>query len=269
MIKSAFTTKVEQKILKEENETVYYKSQFKFLSSHNGIRPGKIHVLLGVASGGKSTVTRSVQIDALEHYEFNRGKCLCWLSEESTDDFKTQLAYTGYHSDRLKELFLFSELETPQKSEVRYLIELILSGKFELIFLDNITTSKLYAGLEPTKQQQVILDIKAACAKTDTAIFIVAHTSTEITANINRLITMNDVRGSRAIVNLAEFWYTLQNFQCGRSIFPTIKQEKSRGQDTDCKLYFLQYIPRAKIYAQDKQLDFEDFKHAYTNRNKL
>ena len=40
---------------------------FGFLSAHNGLRKGKLHVLLSRTGGGKSTLGRSILFDALDN----------------------------------------------------------------------------------------------------------------------------------------------------------------------------------------------------------
>ena len=52
--------------LLKERDKVHWYSDYHFLNEHKGHRPGALHLYLGVAHGGKSTLMRSLLIDALK-----------------------------------------------------------------------------------------------------------------------------------------------------------------------------------------------------------
>jgi ABC-type cobalamin/Fe3+-siderophores transport system ATPase subunit len=269
-----YMTKLQcDELLKTAKET-HYNSKFMFLRSHNGFRNGKLHLLLGASSGGKSTVVRSLLFEVLSATPKGK-KVLVWLSEESLNDFKTELHKTGIiekGKPLLEKLLLFSEQEYIGKSPQEFQSKLgkyADSGEISFIFFDNMTTSKIYADMHPTMQVNVMGFLKSITQRNNIATLLVAHTGATVRGGAKQLIDMNDIRGSKSPVNMVEFLYVLQTVQVRDRMIVTVAIQKHRGQDISGKYYQLRYEKRLMLYIGDFHLEFEDLKQLHKDANKL
>ncbi|MEE8298424.1 MAG: AAA family ATPase [Thermodesulfobacteriota bacterium] len=278
VVKTGRMTKGERTAIREQADRCIWNSRFEFLTAHNGHRPGKIHVYLATPGGGKSTLGRSLILDAINSLIESKepGNILLWLSEESREDFLVELDRSGFDNKHLDRLLIFSEFDESDdlKSSSQVLTRLWEicndeDNNIVLTFLDNITTSATYMDQKPSIQSQVANALKRMASKLDIPLIIFAHTGAEINDNINRLINMNDIRGGKAIVNLAEFFYIMQRFILDQYIYPTLRITKHRGQDVDHGLYRIEYDREHRVYKQGFKLDFKAFKEAYNQRNTL
>ena len=105
----------------------------------------------------------------------------------------------------------------------------IIESNCDAIFIDNITTSKLYAsGLRPAGQEKSAKVLNSIAKKLNKVIFYVAHTRKEITDNYHKLITNEDIRGSAQIAIESEYFYILQKFSSNGTIFNVVRVTKHR-----------------------------------------
>ena len=239
-------------------------TSFAFLNQHNGFRPGKLHAFIGTTGGGKSTLMRSILIDALK---LNPDKRVgVYLSEESKDDLRACMSLIeGVNMDGA---VVISEIDS-KKEALSVFKDLIATSHFDLIFIDNITTSLHYNDQKPDKQFQFVQSLKELASKSRVPIVMIAHTAAGVSDNMGRLINENDIRGSKSVVNLCEYLYILQRFKAGQTFFPTVTIKKSREFAIDKSLFWLKYEKAQMIYSGDLYLSFEDFKKIYKNRNAL
>jgi len=276
---NAEISKSEAKILQDLSEQVEFESMFQFLRSHNGWRKRAIHIVLGSTSGGKSTLVRSLLIDALEGREEKTSvsppdpkRVGIWLSEESRMDFLTEFARTGY-TRRTENLFIFSEQDYPKFESVKDLLmkieDFIQTQELDILFFDNITTSKCYLDLKVKQQSDVSVFFKGLAQRRDIPLVIVAHTGAKVTENYEGIIEGNDIRGSKTLLNIANFFYILQSVYCGQMRHNTLRIVKHRGQDVEAKLYSMGYFKRGRIFASDNPMSFKEFKEIYKERNRL
>lgn len=266
VIESAHVSELEKQAFTKMVNEIHFYSRFKFINAHNGFRRGKMHVMLGNPSSGKSTLTRSLMADAAG----NKGvKILLHLSEETEIDYKAELSKLGKVGEALENVDIVSELGYYKDSEciLTDLEKLINENEYDIVFLDNITTSSTYK--DYLQQEKTQKKLKQLAIDHNLALVIIAHTGKEINSSTSRLINVNDVRGSRSLANLAEFWYTLQNFVDGESIHPTVHIEKHRGYSPRCKFYYLSYNKKYMSYTEDNELKFEAFNELYKSRNRL
>tara|TARA_Y100001937_G_scaffold13127_1_gene17141 strand:+ start:6908 stop:7756 length:849 start_codon:yes stop_codon:yes gene_type:complete len=255
----------------------HVESKFAFLRAHNGLRKGNLHVMMGSSHSGKSTLVRSLLLDALDN---NPDKTvLLFLSEESTDDFLKEFAETGLRDEKmLQRLHVISALDGKNISlyELKFMIKEI---EPDLFFFDNLTTSDLYADCTPKEQTRLCNELKNLAKEIMIPFFLIVHTGKEIMDNMTRLIEMNDVRGSKSIVNIAEFFYIAQSFHTSEiqrysrkevsRIDPTICIKKHRGENVTERLFYMNYCHKKRIYVSDKELEFSAFKEMFKNRNRL
>lgn len=249
---------------------VYFKTDFKLLKSHKGFRSGRTHLFLGTTGSGKSTLVRSILIDLFKNNPDK--KALIILSEESTEDFKSALSETEFDFHSGVNMTVLSEEDQNFNSTQEYIqhLRLLISElKPNVLFFDNLTTSLLYNDKSNRDQFLIAKELKRLTAKHDIATIFVAHTGAQISDNMNRLINENDIRGSKSVVNMIEFLYIMQRFEVGSTFFQTIRVVKHRSQQPDHKLFRLMYDTKKNLYTSDFPLDFQAFKEAFNQRNKL
>lgn len=266
------------KLLKDQKKTRDLRSSFAFLSAHNGLRKGKLHVFLAPTSGGKSTLGRSLLFDALDNNpDLN---VFIYLSEESEDNFLKELADSEYSNQSgLDRLTIYSEIDNEDNIDANKLLFLLEENETDLLIIDNITTAHFYQDQKTQVQGLVVNKIKNICVKKNIPVIVMAHTRAEVTDNMTRTIESNDIRGSKTIVNYSEFLYILQSFSTEEydsllrkktnKIYSTISIKKSRGEQLSHRLFFLKYDDRKRIYFSDREMDFQEFKSLFKERNHL
>ena len=250
---------------------MHFKTQLNFFHTHLGIKPGKIHLVLGIPGGGKSTTRNTIISDFVS---MNPGKkVLLHLSEESYDDYKKDLIRCPAmvkHSDKI---IVYSEQNHPEHyanteiARARFEANIIQSN-CDLVLYDNITTSKLYGGA-PWQQEKFQEYLKPLMSETNIPIIVMAHTNKNIKAGHKGIIDQNDVRGSGNLTNIAEFLYILQTFVVNDKVHTTIRNVKHRGTEIGHKLYVLDFDNKTRIYKHAFPLDFEVFKKLYKKQHAL
>lgn len=260
-----------RKELLEKNQKVYFKSNFGFINRHKGFRPSNLHLFIGTPSGGKSTLMRSLLLDVLEEIK-NNEKILLWLSEESEEDFLTEIFYSTNVTAPLHKIKIISEtdfLDMKPIDKFKVFAKEVSSMEYSFIFFDNITTSAFYMDRKVDDQSTMAANFKKIANGSKVPVILFAHTGAQIADNNVRLIDQNDIRGSKTIVNLIQFCYIMQRFHIGDAIFPTIKITKHRGQIVNNKIFKLVYSESKRIYESDVELSFKDFNEAFKDRNVL
>lgn len=260
-------TKEEIDLWKVEKRKTEFNSTFSFLKAHNGWKRGNVHTVLGVSHGGKSTLTRTLIIDALDSGKRNVSVV---LSEENEIDFLIELTDSGF--GKYENLFVHEELDKTYLSVKEYLNRLemfLIESQADILFLDNLTTSFCYMDRKVAEQSIVAKALKNLAIKLNIPIVVIAHTGANVTEHYAGMIEMNDIRGSKTIVNLSEFFYILQSFFVGDKRHNTLRIAKHRGQNVVDRMYELFYYPPVKIFGKDEMLKFADLKEIYKNRNKL
>ncbi len=269
-ISTGYISTEEADQLQEDDRKIHIGTKLSFLLAHNGLRHGSIHTVLGTTGGGKSTLVRSIVRDFAFHKQNADKKktMLVWLSEELCKTFRTQLSYGIPEHERMFDIKVVSESDNPNLGKAA-LFELIHSIAPDVFIFDNPTTSKLYGNKRPHEQDQFCYELKNITNATKMATILVTHTSAEVNDNINRLITPYDVRGSKTIANISEFFYILQTFQAGNTRFPCLNIAKARGQEVTDRFYYLVYEKTVRQFVRDYAIAFDKLKEYYGKRNKL
>lgn len=269
LLNSGVTDKNKITELKEKRMMVFNKSKFAFLNCHRGIRPAKLHILMGTAGSGKSTLVRSIIGDQIEN---NFDSVYVWLSEESVDELKEGMMDLDLSDEILSRLLIESELDTAPKSNKprdREILERVYLSGAKVLIIDNITTSQFYMDMKVSEQSSFIKRLKDFAVKTGIAVFLVAHTKKDIHDNMNKLINENDIRGSASVVNMAHFFYILQRFEQNKIFAPTIRVVKHRGYNVTERLFYIQYDKYKMAYVKDNSIEFKKFKEMFKERDKL
>jgi ABC-type Mn2+/Zn2+ transport system ATPase subunit len=262
-----YFTEKEQEDYNASLREIHFHSKLGFLNAHNGFRKGSLHMVIGTTGGGKSTLTRTILRDLIFNKENNPQVCI-WLSEETLDDYKKQLAFGMPSHERLLKTEAISELEIDHVSKLTFM-EWLEFNKPDICIFDNITTSKLYMDKRPHEQAEFATMIKTISKKLNIAMVMIAHTDAGVSDSQKGLINLNQIRGSKTICNLVEFAYVLQRFELGNIYFPTVRIVKSRSQELVHSLYHLKYDPRLRAFSEDRPLEFKEFKEVYGKRNRL
>jgi len=270
---SANIGKDQMAILREESKRVQFSSDLPFLRVHNGWRKGKLHLILGTSHGGKSTNLRTCIVDALSSNGGSLNIGLI-LSEESRLEFLTEFDRDGKLDSLMDRLFIASEddfkdkFDTPKKwfTEAKFLC---VENEIDILFFDNLTTADMYEAQTNQQQKQVSSGLKRMAKILDIPIIVIAHTDAGVTENHDKLISMNNIRYSKNIVNISQFFYIMQTFYQGAHQFTTLRIVKHRGQDVQYKFFQLIYSESLRMYKDSQIIDFSKVKELFKDRNKL
>jgi Fe-S cluster assembly ATPase SufC len=251
---------------KIDNNKTYFDTSLGFLKCHKGIRPNKMHLLLAPTHAGKSTLARTIITDFI--YKNKDKKVLLILSEETKQDFESELSNAVDADDIISNIHVYSELswldESPEEM-MNFITGFIELKGISLLFFDNLTTSRMYNDRSVKEQSQVSSWLKQITNKV--AVFAIAHT---LGSDFNnRLLDENDIRGSKTITNLTEFLYILQPIYVGDRIYQFINIKKHRSQEVKNKFFILTYSHDLKIFNQAQAISFDDIASVFRQRNQL
>lgn len=259
----------------EEAKTQFYKSDFNFLNEHNGWRPGKTHLILAPTHAGKSTLTRSLVWDFVTNTDYET--VLVWLSEESKDDFKTEFSKIGLPKDKGQRIIIVSEQDGDLSLEQKKILfaESIKLANPSLVLFDNITTSSFYASRRPDEQERFANYLKNTTKRENFSLVVIAHTGGE-SGMKRRQLELNDIRGGKDIVNMAEFAYILQMIKVYDETtkktlkFPILSIEKHRSQSqVENFLFHLRYNPVTVSFMEDRPKCWNEFKELFKKQMSL
>lgn len=252
----------------EYSTRVEYRTGYAFLGAINGHRPGKVHLYLGTTGGGKSTLIRSILKELVE-YSMDLEDIMVWLSEEDVDDLRIEMSRCKT-KENFNKVHVFSEQDCKDEWSAAELFASSLA-KIEpaILIFDNLTTSIFYMDKRPHEQGAFASQLKKIARDKNIPILAVAHTKAEICENYSKIINSQDIRGTKSIVNMAQFIYIMQRFKVGEEYYPTIRLEKARGFSIKNSMFGLVYEHEQHIYQGDYIINFEQFKELFSKRNRL
>lgn len=257
------------KDLKEKKERCIYPSIFNFLKDQNGLRSGDTHTLLGMESSGKSSLVRTLILEAGYHVPI-----LVYLSEETTEDIWYELnrsfsllvqnGLADVMNDPKENINLIYEDDAKDSvsnySDLLILIRhKLIESKAQAFFFDNITTSEFYDDLTPNEQKKFARSLKRMGKELDIPIFLVAHTQKEF--NGKNIMRTGDVRGNNVIAMMSEHFYCFN----ARTVYNTATEKderrvilqvtKMRGIDRDDVFYAMHYDFKTRLYDKDSGIN--------------
>jgi energy-coupling factor transporter ATP-binding protein EcfA2 len=262
---------VEIKSYKALAEEVHFQSSFNFLKNISGFRPGEMHMILAPSGGGKSTLMRSIMLDLQQ----NSPEVLLWLTEESSHQFKTAMAYTD---TTIKNLRIISETDNGYpRNNLNPMYQALIKFKPDIFILDNLTANMTYEMMGPKQQTGYALELKKMAHDANIPFLIFAHTNMAESDLRNREIGLNDVRGGKGVAMLFEFVMTLQNFLLDAGYDPvknaqTLKRVnklaiiKNRSQIAEYDYFNLRFNRKTRTYVDDMSLSKGQFKAIWKSR---
>lgn len=258
------------KILKEYSNTIHYSSLLPFIRCHNGWRKGNLHVFLGKTSGGKSTLMRTLLMDALNSNQSSLTVGVI-LSEEKKTSFLSEFNYSGKLTPLVKRLKVVSEQDYPQlrtsTKEWDAIFQRMCDEGCDIIFYDNPTTSQTYSN-DFQKQSIRAGEYKQMAIRNNIPFVLFTHTA-GVNENFNQLISEDHMRGSKELVNQAEFFYAMQTINEGNQRWGFLRILKHRGQEVDNFVYSLGFDPKFRAYGNVSEVDFKKMADTFKLRNKL
>jgi KaiC/GvpD/RAD55 family RecA-like ATPase len=240
----------------------YFNTSFGFLENVNGWRKGKVHVILGTTSSGKSTFVRSIIWDLIKNNKLPN--VACFLSEETISDYSLEIYEAFRNLDFKKRISFFSEQDASNKAEQ---LDKAFKSDAHVLVYDNITTSMLY-GEKFDQQGAFALKLKEAAHRTNKAVIVIAHTN-NVHRNSRDLIDSTHLRGSKTLAMIAEFFFINHQLNVKGNLYNFIQIEKHRGQRPSDKIFRLDYDAKRNIFKKDVVNSFDDFKELWKIRDKL
>lgn len=244
---------------------VFAQSRFKFIMSHQGLRPGLAHGVLGTPGSGKSTLVKSMVADTAEKI-----KTLVYLSEEDVIQYQGKLDVLKCNMDNV--VFIQEkDIQTGQFKSldaiIMYLCEEIAATGAGAFFWDNLTTSKIYESLKPNVQGYFFTKIQNFCLENGIIFVYVSHTKQGISDNHRQFIEGEDMRGSAYPFTQSPYFYIFQRFTIGTDIYAFIHVRKHRFHEVTQKFYLLKF--KDGIYVDDRPLEFNKLNDFFKQRNHL
>lgn len=247
------------------HEKEHFPSRFKFLQQVKGIRPNSMMGLLGTPGSGKSTVTKSIVADTAQY-----SKVLVYLTEEEVKDYQILLNVLGTNLDNVvflheKNMLISSNMTLEQMK--LYFEECVAASGANVVFFDNVTTSRMYEGHSVKQQGEMASFFAQLCEKYGISIFYVCHTKKDVTDNQGSLIEGEDVRGSNQLFQQSQYFFILQNISVNNDLFPMLRIRKHRFHEIKNKFFLLVY--KDSMYQCDRSIDFEYIADIFKQRNQL
>ena len=269
-------TRIKQNPSKEERDdrqkwlnTIFIKSKFKFLQSHNGIRPCALHGLVSTTGAGKTSLLQTLIAEVAEQF-----RCFIFMSEETTTTYSNNIFKVFGRSPKRENLSYLEERDMgyrpgcSQEEYLRVFSDRVLESNADVVFIDNLTTSKFYSdSLGPEGQEITTEYLKDAPKKLEVPIIYAIHTKSDITDNHFGLIGPQDVRGNKAIANKTEFMYIMQRFTIDKTIYTLVRVVKHREYPDPGDFYLLEW--RDGGYYRDAVVPFSTINDIFIRRNRL
>lgn len=250
------------------NGVVIWESRFQFLLCHNGLRPSRVHWLLGTTGSGKTTILKSVMGDSAREYPV-----LIYTTEEDVKRYGPGILKASPQVPR-ENLKFMSEREIPPdcRSDLKKLLtwfeSRIIESGCRLVFMDNLTTSVFFSqrfGI--AGQEEAVLKLSEISERLEVTFFIALHTEKKVTDNMGRLIMGEDCRGTQQSFIKADFFYILQRFEVGNVYHPFIRVVKHRDYEPKERSYLLSYANG--VYTKDQSVSFDKMNEVFIQRNVL
>ena len=252
MLKKAVSD-FEIEIHSELKDRTVHSSRYEFLKSHFGIRPNSLHGLMSSTGAGKTTLTKCVIAETAAH-----SRVLVWLSEETVVEYQELIHYLD--KSCLHNIRFVEEKEVPkdykddQSKFFEYFEQMAEQAEAEVIFVDNVTTSRFYSSYFGFMGQQKSAEFLIDFVKRKCSIFYIAHTDRKVTDNYGQVVNPSDIRGSKELPNLTEYMYIMQKFTTEAKQYNVLRTAKFRHHKDAAGWYALKFERDA--YIGDSKVPF-------------
>lgn len=258
----------------EDSKKRHFFSSFNHLDAHFGIRRGCYSLYMGTTGCGKSSLVKTVGIQASST---PHTKVLFWLSEEKKAKYaKGMDTYCEMMGLPLENIAFFEEssidkgLVRTHQEFLSYFGEVVCMANADIVIIDNISTSRFYGSQTSLKEQgQTVEFFKKTSQEMDIAIVAVIHTSSDVSDNMGRMFTTEDVRGLKSIALEASYFYAIQRFTRNGEIYNFLRTLKFREHANAAGTYHLKYDLKTSLYVSDEKVDFEMVKRIFKESDRL
>ena len=245
-------------------DQTFWPSRYQFLSMHNGIRKNCLHGMMGTTGCGKSTLLKCIIAEAGV-----QGNVLVWLSEEKIVEYQELINELDASClERIKfveESEIPSEYKQDQDTFLEYFAQMVEKADADLVFIDNITTSKFYNSSFGFFGQQKTAEYLQQFVKRVCSVFYIAHTRSEVTDNYGKIATPEDIRGCKDLPLVTEYLYIIQKFTTEDKQFNVLRVAKFRHHEKASGWYVLKY--EKKSYTADAKVPFATINRVFKMRD--
>jgi len=257
---------LEIEIQEQQRVSTVFGSRYEFLKAHYGLRPGSLHGVLGTTGCGKSTLIKCIVAEVARHK-----KVLLWLSEETIGEYQGLINKLDSTVLRnlvfVEEKEILQEIRENQSDFFEYFTQMAEESGADLIVIDNVTTSAFYNSRFGITGQNRAAEFLRDFPKRHhpQSILYVAHTQSNISDNYGKVITSEDIRGSKELPLNTEYLYILQKFTTEDKIYICLRVAKYRHHEEAAGWYALKYEQGA--YVGDAKVPFNVINKVFKNRD--
>jgi predicted ATP-dependent serine protease len=250
----------------KRKHVVFFPTRYSFLKAHKGLRPNCLHGLTGTMGSGKSTLIKCIIAEVAAGK-----KVQIWLSEETIIEYQDLIQYLD--RDAMKNIVFVHEKDIPetirdsQDSLFEYFTQMAVESRCDIVFVDNVTTSRFYNGYFGMRGFARTADFFMEFVKKHCAVFYVAHTDSSITDNFHKVVTPENIRGPNDLPNVTEYAYVMQKFTSNEKQYNLLRTAKHRHHDGAGGWYALKFEQRA--YVGDGKIVFELVNRLFKTRDFL
>ena len=221
-------------------------TRYEFLKRHNGIRPMSLSGLMSSTGAGKSTLLKCIIAEAAAGCTV-----LVWLSEEEIVEYQELI--NSIDKSVLKNIIFVEErkIDLEYRNDINkffdYFEQMVEESGAEIVFIDNVTTSRFYSGYFGFAGQIRTAEFFIGFVKRVCSIFYVAHTESKITDNYDKIVHPSNIRGAKDLPNITEYYYIIQKFTTENKQYNVLRVAKFRHHEKAAGWYALKYEKKAYI----------------------
>lgn len=215
---------------------------------HNFVANGIV-----VHNSGKSTLVKCIAAETAAS-----SRVLVWLSEETIVEYQELINYLDksilHNVVFVQEREIEKSIRDNQEKFFEYFEQMVDQANADIVFIDNVTTSRFYSSYFGFLGQQRTAEFMIDFVKRKCTIFYVAHTNLKITDNYGQIVYPGDIRGSKELPNMTEYFYIIQKFTSESKQYNVLRVAKFRHHEKASGWYGLTY--ERKAYVGDKRVPF-------------
>ena len=259
----------------DEARERHFFTTFNHLDAHNGFRKGVLSGYIGSTGSGKSSLLKTLALQSVTRD--SEARALYWLSEEALSKYGVAIkkyvdrTNAPYHRiEFFEESSLDHSILRTHENFLEATREIAERSGCSIWFIDNTSTSRLYkTDIGLFNQGKTVEFLKNLAKELNIAIVYMSHTDSKVSDNMGRLITTEDIRGSKDMVIQTSYFYILQKFTQDGTIYLTLRTVKSRDHQGAFGSYILKYDFDMGLYIGDVKVEFEQINEIFKRRDFL